>query len=84
MFAIVHLGKSSMSPDLRGLIGVLKGGRSEWSSFDQPRIRAAFQLPNGLGIAPAFTGALECESEPSREGVENTPCHLVTSDRLER
>ncbi|KAF2568151.1 hypothetical protein F2Q70_00027567 [Brassica cretica] len=70
---IVHLGKTSMSPDLRGLIGVIRGGRSDWSSFDQPRIRAAFQLPNGLGIAPAFTGALECESASTSKVARGLP-----------
>ncbi|KAF3555764.1 hypothetical protein F2Q69_00016341 [Brassica cretica] len=63
---IVHLGKTSMSPDLRGLIGVIRGGRSDWSSFDQPRIRAAFQLPNGLGIAPAFTSGSASTSKVAR------------------
>ena len=66
------------------MIRVLRRGRSDWSSFDQPRIRAAFQLPDGLGIAPTIPGALECEFEPSQEDVKITPRHLVASNRLKR
>ncbi|KAF2604885.1 hypothetical protein F2Q70_00026429 [Brassica cretica] len=49
---IVHSGSSLMSDEIRGLIGVLQRGGSNWSSFDQSRTRDAFAIPGGTNMAP--------------------------------
>ncbi|KAF3489505.1 hypothetical protein F2Q69_00054335 [Brassica cretica] len=65
---IVHSGRLDMTDGLRGLIGALRRGRSNWSSFDRARIRAAFLMPDGSGVAPEIAGALEDELELSGRG----------------
>ncbi|KAF2550585.1 hypothetical protein F2Q68_00036381 [Brassica cretica] len=65
---IVHSGRSDMTDGLRGLIGALRRGRSNWSSFDRARIRAAFLMPEGSGVAPEIAGALKDELELSGRG----------------
>ena len=81
---LVHYGKSLMSNDLRGLIVVLRRGRLDWSYFDQSRIRAAFLMPYGVGIAPATTDTSEDEVDYSQEDVATPSSHLPSSHRLER
>ncbi|KAF3526877.1 hypothetical protein F2Q69_00047679 [Brassica cretica] len=54
---------------LRSLIGALRRGRLTWSSFDHARIRAAFSMPDGSGVAPEIAGAFEDEAEHSQEEV---------------
>ncbi|KAF3583490.1 hypothetical protein F2Q69_00028404 [Brassica cretica] len=60
-------GSSSMSDEIRGLIGILRRDRSNWSTFDQARIRAVFAIPEGTDRAPVFGGS-EDEAEHSQEG----------------
>ncbi|WZZ45206.1 hypothetical protein YC2023_041465 [Brassica napus] len=73
-----------MSNELRGLIIVLRRGRLDWSYFDQSRIRAAFLMPYGVGIAPAITDTSEDEVDCSQEDVATPSSHLPSSHRLER
>ena len=35
LFVPVHSGRSDMTDGLRGLIGALRGGHSNWHSFDR-------------------------------------------------
>ncbi|XP_013674175.2 uncharacterized protein At3g60930, chloroplastic-like [Brassica napus] len=46
------LWKFSMSDEIRGLMRVLRRGRSNWSTFDRTRIQTVFALPVGTGKAP--------------------------------
>ena len=73
-----------MTDGLQGLVGTLRRGRSDWSSFDHPRIRADFLITGGSGIAPEIAGASEDESEHSQEEVKASPSNPSPSDRLER
>ncbi|KAF3501226.1 hypothetical protein F2Q69_00042990 [Brassica cretica] len=59
-------GSSSMSYEIRGLIGILRRDRSYWSTFDQARIRAVFAMPEGDDSAP-FVGGSEDEAEHSQK-----------------
>ena len=67
-----------------GLIGDLRRGRSDCSSFDHSRVRAAFLMPGGSGVAPEIAGASEDEAEHSQEEVEAPSSNPSPSDRLER
>ncbi|KAF3518326.1 hypothetical protein DY000_02060669 [Brassica cretica] len=82
---IFHSGRSDMTDGLGGLIGALRGGRSNWSLFDRARIRAAFSMSDGSGVTPEVAGAAEDEAEHSQEEVgassSNPP---PPPDRLER
>ncbi|KAF3520591.1 hypothetical protein DY000_02060305 [Brassica cretica] len=69
---------------LRGLIGALRRGRLTWSSFDHARIRAAFSMPDGSGVAPEIAGAFEDEAEHSQEEVGASSSNPPPPDRLER
>ncbi|KAF2549975.1 hypothetical protein F2Q68_00033821 [Brassica cretica] len=62
----------------------LRRGRSDCSSFDHSRVRAAFLMPGGSGVAPEITGASEDEAEHSQEEVEAPSSNPPPSDRLER
>ena len=55
-----------MSDEIFGLIGVLRRGRLDWSSFDQARIQDAFPRPEGTNRAP-LVGGFEDEAEHSHE-----------------
>ncbi|XP_048605659.1 uncharacterized protein At3g60930, chloroplastic-like [Brassica napus] len=60
---IAPFESSLMSDEMRGLIGVLRRGCLDWSSFDQARIRAAFAMPEGtnslwLGTSDRLTRQL--------------------------
>ncbi|KAF3485405.1 hypothetical protein F2Q69_00052554 [Brassica cretica] len=67
-----------------GLIGDLRRGRSDCSSFDHSRVRAALLMPGGSGVAPEIAGASEDEAEHSQEEVEAPSSNPPPSDRLER
>ncbi|KAF2552158.1 hypothetical protein F2Q68_00033715 [Brassica cretica] len=64
-------GSSSMSDGIHGLIGILRRGYSNWSSFDQTRIRTVFAMPEGINRDP-LVGGSEDEAEHSQE-VAATP-----------
>ncbi|KAF2556945.1 hypothetical protein F2Q68_00014743 [Brassica cretica] len=55
---IAPSGSSSMSDEIRGLIGILRRDRSNLSTFDQARIRAVFAMPEGTNRAPLFRDVL--------------------------
>ena len=46
-----------MSDEIRGLIGVLRRGRLDWSSFDQAQIRVAYARPEGTNMTPLVGGS---------------------------
>ena len=73
-----------MSDEIHGLIGVLRRGRSHWSSFDRTRIRAAFPIPEGTNSAPLVVGGSEDETEHSREVIATPSVQAQSSDRLVR
>ena len=66
---------SLMSDEIRGLIGVLRRGHLDWSSFDQARIRADFAKPEGTNRAP-LVGGSEDEAEHSRRSLRLIPFGL--------
>ena len=76
-------GSSLMLDEIRGLIGVLRRGRSNWSSFDQTRIRAAFAMPEGTNRA-SLVGGSEDEAEQSQEVIATPSVQAQSSDRLAR
>ncbi|KAG2307042.1 hypothetical protein Bca4012_083997 [Brassica carinata] len=43
-----------MSDQIRGRLHIFRRGRIRWDSFDEDRIRSAFFLPRGEGIAPSI------------------------------
>ncbi|KAF3541954.1 hypothetical protein F2Q69_00023446 [Brassica cretica] len=65
-----------------GLIGVLRRGRSNCSSFDQSRIRAAFAMPGGTNRPPPAIGSSEDEAEHSQEVVATSSIQAQSLDRL--
>ncbi|XP_048611573.1 uncharacterized protein LOC106393026 [Brassica napus] len=80
---ITTSGSSSMSDEIRGLIGILRRVRSNWSTFNQARIRAVFAMPEGNDRAP-LVGGSEDEAEHSREVVATPSVQTQFSDRLTR
>ncbi|XP_013669490.1 uncharacterized protein At3g60930, chloroplastic-like [Brassica napus] len=80
---IAPFESSLMSDKMRGLIGVLRRGRLDWSSFDQARIRAAFAMPEGTNMAP-LVGGSEDEAEHSQEVIATHFVQAQSSDRLTR
>ncbi|KAG2266557.1 hypothetical protein Bca52824_073636 [Brassica carinata] len=80
---ITPSGSSLMLDEIRGLIGVLRRGRSNWSSFDQTRIRAAFAMPEGTNRA-SLVGGSEDEAEQSQEVIATPSVQAQSSDRLAR
>ncbi|KAF3555955.1 hypothetical protein F2Q69_00015089 [Brassica cretica] len=72
-----------MSNGIRGLIGILRGGRSNWSSFDQTRIRTVFTMPEGINRAP-LVGGSDDEAEHSQEVIATPSVQAQSSDRLTR
>ncbi|KAG2255258.1 hypothetical protein Bca52824_074552 [Brassica carinata] len=72
-----------MSDEIRGLIGILRRDCSNWSTFDQARIRAAFAMPEGTDRAP-LVGGSEDETENSQEVIATTSVQTQSSDRLTR
>ncbi|KAF2598043.1 hypothetical protein F2Q68_00010090 [Brassica cretica] len=81
---IVHSWRSDMTDGLRGLVGALQRGRSDWSCFDNSRVRAAFWMSGGSGVAPEIAGASEDEAEHSQEEVQAPSSNPPPCDRLER
>ncbi|XP_013713618.1 uncharacterized protein LOC106417345 [Brassica napus] len=82
--SVAPSGSSLMSDEIHGLIGVLRRGRSHWSSFDRTRIRAAFPIPEGTNSAPLVVGGSEDETEHSREVIATPSVQAQSSDRLVR
>ncbi|KAF2551940.1 hypothetical protein F2Q68_00033897 [Brassica cretica] len=78
---IAPFRSSLMSDKIRGLIGVLRRGLSNWSSFDQTRIRAAFAMPEGTNRDP-LVGGSEDEAEHSQEVIATPSVQAQSSDRL--
>ncbi|KAF3609380.1 hypothetical protein DY000_02050096 [Brassica cretica] len=68
---------SLMSDEIHGLIGVLRRGRLDWSSFDQARILAVFARPEGTNMAP-LVGDSEDEAEHSQENRASGKSTLIT------
>uniref|UniRef100_A0A0D3D3P7 Uncharacterized protein n=1 Tax=Brassica oleracea var. oleracea TaxID=109376 RepID=A0A0D3D3P7_BRAOL len=81
--SVTPSGSSLMSDEIRGLIGVLRRGLSNWSSFDQTRIRAAFAMPEGTNRA-SLVGGSEDEAEQSQEVIATPSVQAQSSDRLAR
>ncbi|KAG2250284.1 hypothetical protein Bca52824_080420 [Brassica carinata] len=63
---IAPSGSSSMSDGIRGLIGILQRGRSNWSSFDQTRIRTVFAMLEWINRS-SLVGGSDDEAEHSHE-----------------
>ncbi|KAF3532282.1 hypothetical protein DY000_02039517 [Brassica cretica] len=80
---IAPSGSSSMSDGIRGLIGILRRGCSNWSSFDQTRIRTVFAMPEGINRAP-LVGGSEHEAEHSQEVIATPSVQAQSSDRITR
>ncbi|KAF2620918.1 hypothetical protein F2Q68_00040467 [Brassica cretica] len=78
---IAPFGSSSMSDKIRGVIGFLRRGRSNWFSFDQTRIRTVFAMPEGINRAP-LVGGSEDEAEYSQEVIATPSVQAQSSDRL--
>ena len=72
-----------MSDEIRGLIGVLRRGRLNWSLFDQARIRAAFAMQEGTNRGP-LVGGPEDGAEHSREVVATPSVQAQSSNLLVR
>nr|VDC98691.1 unnamed protein product [Brassica oleracea] len=83
IISVTLSGSSSMSDEIRGLIGILRGDRSNWSTFDQARIRAVFTMPEGTDMAP-LVGDSEDEAEHSQEFIATPSVQTQSSDRLTR
>ncbi|KAF3574648.1 hypothetical protein F2Q69_00059631 [Brassica cretica] len=80
----LHSGSSLMPDEIRSLIGVLRRDRSNWSSFDQSRIRAAFAMPEGTNRPQPVIGSYEDEAERSQEVMEAFNEYvLAMEDRVE-
>ena len=72
-----------MSDETRGSIRILRGDRSNWSTFDQVRIRAVFAMPEGTDRAPLVGGSKD-EAEHSQEVIVTPSVQTQSSDRLTR
>ncbi|KAF2597393.1 hypothetical protein F2Q68_00007405 [Brassica cretica] len=72
-----------MSDEIHGLIGILRRDRSNWSTFDQARIRAVFAMPKGTNRAP-LVGGSEDEAKHSQEVIATPSVQTQSSDRLTR
>ncbi|KAF3538085.1 hypothetical protein F2Q69_00018905 [Brassica cretica] len=57
--------------------------RSNWSTFDQARIRAVFAMPKGTNMAP-LVGGSEDEAKHSQEVIATPSVQTQSSDRLTR
>ncbi|KAF3557634.1 hypothetical protein F2Q69_00011010 [Brassica cretica] len=80
---IAPSGSSPMSDEIRGLIRVLRRGRSNWSTFDQTRIQTVSALPVGTGKALLLEKS-EDEAGHSREVAGTPSTQTQSSDRLNR
>ena len=68
--------------EIWGLIGVLQRDRSNWSSFDQSRIRAAFAMPGRTNRPQPIVGSSEDEAERSQEVFPTSSIQAQSLDRL--
>ncbi|KAF3582807.1 hypothetical protein DY000_02031776 [Brassica cretica] len=80
---IAPSGSSSMSDGIRGLIGILRRDRLNWSSFDQTRFRTVFAMSERTNTAP-LVGGFEDEAEHSQEVIATPSVQAQSSDRLTR
>ncbi|KAG2289825.1 hypothetical protein Bca52824_049429 [Brassica carinata] len=80
---IAPSGSSPMSDEIRGLIRVLRRGRSNWSTFDRTRIQTVSALPVGTGKALLLEKS-EDEAGHSREVAGTPSAQTQSSDRLNR
>ncbi|XP_013639716.1 PREDICTED: uncharacterized protein LOC106344981 [Brassica oleracea var. oleracea] len=80
---IVPSGSSSISNEIRGLMRVLRRGRSNWSTFDRTRIQTVFALPVRTDRAPLVEES-EDEAEHSQVVVATPSVQSQSSDRLTR
>ena len=69
-----------MPDEIRSLIGVLRRDRSNWSSFDQSRIRAAFAMPEGTNRPQPVIGSYEDEAERSQEVIATSSIQAHSLD----
>ncbi|KAF3510171.1 hypothetical protein F2Q69_00007851 [Brassica cretica] len=65
---VIPSGSSLMSDEIRGMVRVLRRGRSNWSTFDRTRIQTLFALSVGTDRAP-LVGESGDEAEHSQEVV---------------
>ncbi|KAF3487023.1 hypothetical protein F2Q69_00053731 [Brassica cretica] len=72
-----------MSDEIRGLIGILRRDRSNWSTFDHARIRAVFAMPEGTDSTP-LVGGSEDEAKNSQEVIATPSVQTQSLDRLTR
>ena len=72
-----------MSDEIRGLMRILRRGRSNWFTFDRTRIRTVFALPVGTGKATSIEKS-EDEAGHSREVVGALSAWAQSPDRLNR
>ncbi|KAF3548763.1 hypothetical protein DY000_02008500 [Brassica cretica] len=72
-----------MSDEIRGMVRVLRRGRSNWSTFDRTRIQTVFALPVGTDRAP-LVGESGDEAEHSQEVVATPSVQTQSLDRLTR
>ncbi|KAF3550739.1 hypothetical protein DY000_02003403 [Brassica cretica] len=79
----VPSGSSLMSDEIRGLMRVLRRGRSNWFTFDRTRIQTVFALPAGIDRAPLVEESGD-EAEHSQEVVVTPSVQNQSSDRLTR
>ncbi|KAF3528058.1 hypothetical protein DY000_02041763 [Brassica cretica] len=80
---IIPSGSSSMSDEIRGLMRVLRRGRSNLSTFDRTRIQTVFVLQVRTDRAPLVEES-ENEAEHSQEVVATPSVQTQSSDRLTR
>ncbi|KAF3593351.1 hypothetical protein DY000_02022983 [Brassica cretica] len=81
--SVTPSGSSSMSDEIRGLIGILRRDRLNWPTFDQARIRVDFAMPEGTDSAP-LVGDSEDKAENSQEVIATPSVQTQSSDRLTR
>ncbi|KAF2567055.1 hypothetical protein F2Q68_00026631 [Brassica cretica] len=72
-----------MSDEIRGLIRVLRRGRSKWFTFDRTRIQTVFTLPVRTDRSPLVEES-EDEAEHSQEVAATPSVQTQSSDRLTR
>ncbi|KAG2297635.1 hypothetical protein Bca52824_044304 [Brassica carinata] len=79
----VPSGSSLMLDEIRGMMRVLRRGRSNWFTFDRTQIQTVFALPAGIDRAPLVEESGD-EAEHSQEVVVTPSVQNKSSDRLTR
>ncbi|XP_013624102.1 PREDICTED: uncharacterized protein At3g60930, chloroplastic-like [Brassica oleracea var. oleracea] len=79
----VPSGSSLMLDEIRGLMRVLRRGRSNWFTFDRTQIQTVFALPAGIDRAPLVEESGD-EAEHSQEVVVTPSVQNQSSDCLTR